>query len=246
MEFLCFLHQTIKINLKTLTMETKKTSRANLENKKVIFLQIGFIIALSIALLAFEWRTPDKNVTNISTLMGEDVELLLPVNTVQPKPLPPPPAPKPVININIVDNREQVPDDHIVINNEIRPEDPNPVYPVMQDEPDNAGDDIPFIVVEQQPEFPGGLEALYKFLRDHIVYPEPAKEIGIMGTVYVSFVVERDGSISHIKILRSPHPLLSEEASRVLSIMPSWNPGKQRERAVRVSVSIPIKFSLQK
>jgi protein TonB len=99
--------------------------------------------------------------------------------------------------------------------------------------------------VEKNPEFPGGLPALYEYLRNNIVYPKIAREVNIQGTVYLSFVVEKDGSLSNIQIIRSPDQLLSDEAFRVVSAMPDWSPGLQRSKPVRVSFSLPIRFTLQ-
>jgi len=101
-----------------------------------------------------------------------------------------------------------------------------------------------FIVVEEQPEFIGGEEARLKFLMDNLKYPREAKEANLYGKVIVSFVVEVDGSLSNIKILRSVHPLLDAEAIRVVKLMPNWKAGKQRGKAVRVQYHLPITFIL--
>ena len=102
-----------------------------------------------------------------------------------------------------------------------------------------------FTVVEEQPLFPGGDEARIEFLMRNIKYPESAKDIGIQGKVYLSFVVETDGSISQIIVLRGIGGGCDEEAIRVVSMMPKWEPGKQRGKPVRVQFNLPIKFTLQ-
>ena len=101
-----------------------------------------------------------------------------------------------------------------------------------------------FVVVEEEPEFPGGMEALYRYLASNIKYPELAKKEKIQGTVYVSFVVEKDGSVTNIKVLRDIGGGCSEEAVRVVRQMPKWKPGRQRGQRVRVQYNLPIKFSL--
>ena len=103
-----------------------------------------------------------------------------------------------------------------------------------------------FTVVEDMPEYPGGNKALYAFMGQNIKYPQDAKDKGIQGTVYVSFVVEKDGSVSHVKILRGVSKSLDSEAMRVVKTMPNWKPGKQRGKAVRVQYNLPIKFTLDK
>ncbi len=224
-------------------MEKKKTIRANLENKKGIFLQIGFILALSAALLAFEWRTADVDInlpSHRETYFPDDP---LPPTTVQPKPLPPPP--KTNIIINIIDDNDPDPPDDYIIDQTIDINDPVEYTFQLSEEPDAPEVETPFLIVEEMPEFPGGEKAMYRYLSTHTDYPDKAKEVGIDGIVYVSFIVEKDGSLTDIKVLRSPNQLLSDEAVRVISEMPRWKPGKQRTKPVRVSYNIPIKFSLQ-
>jgi protein TonB len=102
-----------------------------------------------------------------------------------------------------------------------------------------------FDVVEQMPSFPGGDAALMKFLSDHIKYPVVAEENGIQGRVIATFVVERDGSITDVKVIKSVDPSLDKEAIRVLKSMPKWIPGKQNGSAVRVKYTVPVTFRLQ-
>jgi TonB family protein len=105
-------------------------------------------------------------------------------------------------------------------------------------------DDVIFTVVETAPEFKGGTTALISFLQEKLVYPETAKEAKTAGTVYVSFVVDTDGSITDTKILRGVSQELDEEALRVVNLMPNWNPGTQRGQAVKVQFNMPIRFVL--
>ena len=95
------------------------------------------------------------------------------------------------------------------------------------------------------PSFPGGNEALMKFLQENVKYPVVAQENGVQGRVVVSFVVERDGSITDVKVVRSVDPSLDKEATRVVKSMPHWIPGKQNGAAVRVKYNVPVSFRLQ-
>jgi len=103
----------------------------------------------------------------------------------------------------------------------------------------------PFRIVETSPEFPGGIEAMHRFLRENIRFPREARDRGAQGTVFVSFVVERDGRISNIRVVRGVDQCLDEEAFRAVSIMPNWTPGKQGGgEPVRVQFNMPIRFTL--
>lgn len=103
-----------------------------------------------------------------------------------------------------------------------------------------------FTLVEQMPEYPGGQEALIKFISQNLKYPESAKEAGISGTVYVSFIVSEKGNIESVKAISSVHELLDKEAIRVVKEMPSWKPGIQKGKPVKVQFTLPLKFTLLK
>lgn len=105
-------------------------------------------------------------------------------------------------------------------------------------------DDGVFVLVETMPEFPGGENAMYKYLVDNLKYPEQAKKEKITGKVYISFVVERDGSISNAEVLRGIGGGCDEEALRVVRNMPKWKPGTQRNKPVRVQYTLPLNFKL--
>ena len=105
-------------------------------------------------------------------------------------------------------------------------------------------EDKVFVVVEDEPEFPGGMEALYKFLQDNVQYPRLVLENGIEGRVYVTFVVETDGSITNPRLLRDIGGGCGQEALRVVKMMPKWKPGKQQGKVVRVQFNLPVNFVL--
>ena len=104
--------------------------------------------------------------------------------------------------------------------------------------------DMVFDVVEVMPQYPGGQIAMLKYLMENIKYPEQAMKKGIQGRVAVSFIVEKDGSISNVKPVLSVHPLLDKEAVRVVESMPKWSPGKQNGKPVRVRFNVPVMFKL--
>ena len=103
----------------------------------------------------------------------------------------------------------------------------------------------PFDVVEDMPAFPGGMEAMIQFISSNIQYPADAQKQKVDGRVLVNFVVEKDGSITEVKVVKPTFPSLDAEAIRVVKAMPKWKPGYQRGQAVRVQFTMPINFSLK-
>jgi len=228
-------------------MELKKSEKADLESRKGIFFQIGLIFAMAVILVAFEWKTYDA--LDISTMGDQralnEVEELATI-TQQNTPPPPPPPPAPSMVLNIVENTAEI-DDDISIDAEADENTQVEEYkaPVMkQAEEEVVEEQEIFMVVENAPAFPGGDVARMKFLQDNIKYPQMARESGIQGTVYVTFVVERNGNVTDVKILRGIGGGCDEEAVRVVQNMPKWEPGKQRGKPVRVQFNMPIKFTL--
>uniref|UniRef100_A0AB33JNL4 Energy transducer TonB n=5 Tax=unclassified Prevotella TaxID=2638335 RepID=A0AB33JNL4_9BACT len=116
---------------------------------------------------------------------------------------------------------------------------------IAQPEPPKQEEEKVFEVVEQMPMFPGGPTALLQYLSSNVKYPVVAQENGVQGRVVVSFVVERDGSITDVRVVRSVDPSLDKEAQRVVRSMPRWTPGKQNGSAVRVKYNVPVSFKLQ-
>ncbi|MFO8129574.1 MAG: energy transducer TonB [Bacteroidales bacterium] len=225
-------------------METKKTKKADLESKKFIFRQIGLIVALAIVLLAFEWKSYEKSVEGFGERVVQDVEEDMAEITVQEQKPPPPPPPQKVTVLNVVEDDIEVEED-IIIDIEADEETEVEEYVPVEVEEEVVEEAPIFMVVESMPEFPGGTENLYKYLGENIKYPQMAKESGIQGIVYVTFVVEKDGSVTDVRVLRGIGGGCDEEAIRVVESMPKWNPGKQRGKSVRVQYNLPVKFILQ-
>ncbi|MEA3478033.1 MAG: energy transducer TonB [Bacteroidota bacterium] len=225
-------------------MDTKKTPKADLENKKVIFTQIGLIIALAAVLLAFEWKSYEKTVEGFGDRLAVDIEEdIIPITEQKVKP-PPPPPPKKVVQINIVEDDVEVEQDLEIDIEADESTEIEEYIPIEVEEEEYEEEQI-FMVVESMPVPPGGLAALYKYLGENIKYPVMAKESGIQGTVYVTFVVERNGSVSDVRVLRGIGGGCDEEAVRVVKNMPKWKAGKQRGKPVRVQYNLPVKFILQ-
>lgn len=225
-------------------MESKKSPKADLESKKIIFTQLGLILALAIILLAFEWKSYDKTVEGFGERIVEDIpEEIIPITEQKVKP-PPPPPPKKVVQINIVDDEVEVEDD-LLIDVEANDETEIEEYIPIEVEEEVVEEAPIFTVVESMPEFKGGMQKLYEYLGNNIKYPVMAKESGIQGKVYVTFVVERDGSITDVRVLRGIGGGCDEEAVRVVQSMPNWTPGMQRGKPVRVQYNLPVRFTLQ-
>ncbi len=224
-------------------MESRKTSKADLESKKALFFEIGLVIALALVFVSFNYKSYEKRtVTLVQRKADNTTEEIVPITEQKVKP-PPPPPPKTVTQIKIVSNNVKVNTD-VDIDVEA-----NMNTKVAEYVPPEEEDVIPeqhiFMVVEQMPAFPGGQGALMKYLAEHIKYPELAKESGIQGRVFINFVVEPDGSIDQVKVLRGIGGGCDEEAVRVVKSMPNWIPGKQRGKPVRVSFNLPVKFALE-
>jgi len=228
-------------------MEQKKSQKADLENKKLIFTEIGLVIALAVSLFAFEWKSYEKTVQDLGVRQAENIaEEIIPI-TEQKLKTPPPPPPKQVVKINVVEDDVEVEDDiNIDVEADQNTEVEEYVAPVKMDQEEESEEEkVIFMVVESMPAFPGGEAALYKYLAENIKYPQMAKESGIQGRVFVTFVVERDGSVTDVRVLRGIGGGCDEEAIRVVKGMPKWSPGKQRGKAVRVQYNLPVKFTLQ-
>jgi periplasmic protein TonB len=225
-------------------MDSKKTPKADLESKRPLFIQIGLIVVLSVVLIAFEWKTFDRVLVDLGEREVIDIPEEMVEITRQDQP-PPPPAPPPqTTQFKIVEDDVDI-DDEFIIDVDIDQTTEIAAYipPVFEEEAIEETEI--FIVVENPPSFPGGEEARIRFLSENIRYPQMARESGIQGTVFVTFVVERDGSVTDVRVLRGIGGGCDEEAVRVIRAMPRWNAGQQRGRPVRVQFNMPIRFTLQ-
>jgi protein TonB len=230
-------------------MEVKKSPKANLERKKILFTEIGLVIALLLILIAFEWKTYYKAVDLVTR--GNQVvteEEMVPIT--QPD-LPPPlkvPVVKPVVVSNviqIVNDNVKVENPIIVATNEDSKVQVREYTASEEEEEEEVEEDIPFAIVEEKPKFMGGDEQEFtRWVFQNLSYPDLAKENRIQGRVMVSFRVTADGHVTDVKVLRGVDPSLDKEAVRVISMSPRWTPGKQRNKAVPVRYLFPVTFKL--
>ena len=226
-------------------MELKKSKEASLENKKLTYLLFGFVFVLSACFVALECTEKQVKVYDAPDeefVFEEELDIQ---QTSQETPPPPPPAPVQEIEVlNVVEDEVQT--ERI----EITTEDNNEVVeikaPVEQVVEEEETEEEIFMVVETMPEFPGGQAELFKYLSENVKYPVIAQENGIQGRVICQFVVNKDGSIVDVEVVRSGGDAsLDKEAVRVIKSMPKWKPGKQRGKAVRVKYTVPVNFKLQ-
>jgi protein TonB len=242
-----FTGQNRKIKT-TIDMEIKKTEKANLENKKLLFTEIGLIVSLLIVFIAFEWTQEEVKVSNLEdTTQVITEEEIIPIT--QETPPPPPSAPKiPILSdqIDIVDDEIEL-DDDMFMNLEDDASIGVEIMDYVEVEEEVVEEEaIPFQLVEEKPSFQGGdANQFSKWVNSRLVYPEIAKENGVQGRVTLQFTVEKDGSVTKVKVLRGVDPSLDKEAVRVVSMSPKWKPGKQRDRAVPVTYTFPVIFQLR-
>lgn len=229
-------------------MEAKKTQKADLENRRGLFLEIGLVVILAAVLVAFNVRKYDKEVKDVSTRTAAteiDAEIL---NT-PPEETPPPPPEEPEVvatDLTVVENDAELTNEVGLINADDNANKAQEEFTRVEvEEEEEVAEEEIFLVVEEDAEFPGGLEALSKYLSENIKYPQLAKENNIEGRVFVSFVVEKDGRVGNIKILRDIGGGCGAEAVRVVKSMPRWKPGKQRGKPVRSQFNLPVNFSLK-
>ena len=230
-------------------MEIKKSPKADLERGKTLSVLMGFVVGLAVLFAGFEWSTRDVMVVQESDgvadiIAEEEVEITRPENT--PPPPPPPPAPVVTEVLNVVEDDVELEQQDILSSEDNQQEAQTAVYtpPAVEEEEEESAQQI-FTVVEEMPDFPGGQGELLKFIAKSIKYPVIAQENGIQGRVIVTFVVERDGSITDVRVAKSVDPSLDKEAVRVAKSMPHWNPGMQNGGPVRVKFTLPVTFRLQ-
>ncbi|MGE0091809.1 MAG: energy transducer TonB [Bacteroidia bacterium] len=230
-------------------MEVKKTPKADLENKKLLFREIGLVVTLLVVLASFEYKTYEKNVSTLADNNAVIIEEeMIPITNETPP--PPPEMPKiPVVSDDII-----IVDDDVEITTEliINTEDDKNLgveireYVQGREEEVIEEEEIPFVMVEEKPKFMGGDENTFtKWVAERLVYPEIAKENSVQGRVILQFRVNTDGSVSDVTVVRGVDPSLDKEAVRVVSSSPKWTPGRQRNKAVRVVYTFPVIFQLR-
>ena len=226
-------------------MEIKKSPKADLQNRKGLFLEIGLIISLLIVIAAFAYAPKEYRIEQVDLNYGPIEEEITEITRNEQKP---PEAPK-KIEIKVFNDILDIVTNDTKITTEISfdefEEGMEIETTVVEVEEEEIEDDQPYIKVEKMPTFMGGdLNTFRKWVQERIKYPQIAQENGITGRVVLSFVVEKDGSLTNIQVLQSPDRSLGEEASRVLATSPKWEPGQQSSQKVRVKYTLPVMFQI--
>lgn len=220
-------------------METKKKSTADIRQYRGVFFHIGLIIAICATLVAFEWKTYGDSNTIGKTVVTEVNTYVPPITILDP----PPPPPKPVKLIEVKQEEESLIEELPEIDSELKESAKILEYPIEEPPIETAEVDS-FRIVEQMPSFNGGLKAFYEFISKKIRYPSRARKLGIQGKVFVNFIIDKNGEVVNVKVLRGIGGGCDEEAIRVINKSPKWNPGKQRGKPVNVTMTLPISFKL--
>ena len=227
-------------------MELKKHDKVNLERKRPVFLQIGFIVAIGISLAAFEWEVPDDTTHVYQNVIPVEVlqeQLPITRQKVLKAPLPKPFVTEELVLMDDPEEEEEEEEDAYVFDSEATDDH----YILMFDEPEPEHEEpLLFVIVEKMPEFDGGLRALKRHLARKTRYPNLARENNIQGKVFVRFLITDSGTVAKAKVARSVHPLLDKEALRVVNNLPIWTPGEQNGKLVNVWHTLPITFLLQR
>ncbi len=229
-------------------MEVKKTPKADLNNKKLLFVEVGLVLALLVTIFAFEHKTTEKKEAALSAddtaLIEEEI-----IPIIQDTPPPPPETPK----IPALSDQLDIVDDNITVDDNIlNLEDDANLGVEIMDYVENVQEEvveeeaIPFALVEEKPKFQGGdAKTFSTWVSQHLEYPEIAKENGVSGRVMIEFTVMPDGKVANVKLLRGVDPSIDKEAIRVVQSSPKWTPGRQRDRAVKVTYQFPVIFTLR-
>ena len=228
-------------------MQIKKSEKASLEKDKLVYALMGLVFVLSLCYVALEWTQKEISETavakNDDVLFEEELDEIQQTQQDTPPPPPPPPAQE-FEELNVVE--DDVETESIEINSEDDQATEIEIAPPPEVVEEPEEDEVIFVVVETMPEFPGGAQAMYKYLSENVKYPVIAQENGIQGRVICQFTVNKDGSLVDIEVVRSGgDPSLDKEAIRVIKSMPKWKAGQQRGKPVRVKYTIPVNFKLQ-
>jgi protein TonB len=223
-------------------MELKKNPKLDYRKKSALFFNIGLVLSLLMVISAFEWKFVEHvSIVDFSENIIEDDIINIPITDHKP---PPKPQLKQITLIEIEDDKDIDVED---IQYSFDAGEIDKIEEVVLDlgEPKEELVDVIHDIVESMPSFEGGIAEFYKFVGKNLKYPAQARRMGIEGKVFVHFVIDKDGSLSDIKVVRGIGAGCDEEVVRIVQKSPKWNPGKQRGRSVRVRMMLPITFKLQ-
>ncbi|MAZ31141.1 MAG: energy transducer TonB [Flavobacteriales bacterium] len=232
-------------------MKIKKSPKANLEIKRGLFVQIGLVFALSVSLLAFEWKSFENSASDLGTMeLSLDDEEMIPITQREIKPPPPPPPPPEIIQI-VEDDVE------IEIELEIEETDSDEDEIIEIEEEEEDDEVFNFAVVEDKPIFPGCEDVpkderymcfqrgINKHIKNNFKYPAIAKEMGVSEKIYIQFVIDKAGRITKSTVVRGEDKHLKNEALRLVNSIPQMKAAKQRGKSVPCSFTVPVNFRLQ-
>ena len=226
-------------------MEIKKNPKVDVQNKRVLLLEIGLALSLLVVIGAFLYTPREYQIEQIEQVAAVVEEEITEITRQDQKPPEPPKRTEITVItdiLNIVTNDEKI---ETSVDFAEFAEDVEIIQQVAVEE-EVIEEDQPFVKVEQMPSFQGGdLLTFRNWVMQKVKYPQIAQENNITGRVLLMFVIERDGSLTNIQVLQTPDSSLSDEAIRVLKSSPKWTPGKQRNQAVRVKYTLPIDFRIQ-
>lgn len=235
-------------------METKKSVKASLENKRILFLEVGLVLALALVWAGFSWETREaqeakmKNEAKMEDEFEQDEVML----EEEKKPDIPPPPEEEQQEEEFSDEIEEIEDDEEESVRVIEEDADVEIKRVERqenievEEEEEEVETVEFFRVEVKPTFQGGdPNAFSKWVAQHLQYPEIAKENGIKGRVILQFTIGADGKLTDIKVVRGVDKALDDEAVRVVKSSPKWTPGRQRDRAVKVTYTFPVIFDLR-
>ena len=231
-------------------MEPKKNPKADLESKRGVYFSLGLVIVLTIVLVAFEWKTYERDANSLGQLKVDDIEEEIIPITQQNTPPPPPPPPPPQEILEIVEDDKEIENEAEIQDSEAD------MQTEIFEQPEEVIEEAEiFTVVEDMPVFPGcegkgdqcTQNEIFKFIQSNAKFPAMAKDAGISGTVYVNFVIDDKGKVTDIKVLRgvAGGASLDKAAMEAVSKLPKFRPGKQRGKAVKVQYNMPVKFQLR-
>ncbi len=223
-------------------MIEKKSEKADLTRKAGFYMSIGLVVSLILVITAFEWRFYDDGALADLGQVTDDFEEMLDIPQTEQPPPPPPVIQQPEI-IEVPDEEEI--EEEIEVNLDVEITEDDAIEEIVFEEPveEEVADQI-FTIVEKQPVYPGGMTAFYQFVQKKLKYPSQARRMGIEGKVFVEFVVDKKGNITDVRAVKGIGAGCDQEAVRVIKNSPKWQAGKQRGKAVKVRMILPITFKL--
>lgn len=230
-------------------MEIKKSEKANLENKVVLFREIGFVVVLLVILIVFEIGVSESSNANLlNGEISEDETEMVEVTREeqQPEPeQPKPEMPEPPQSENI-EETEDPNDDQSELMKENNDDQNAEVQENFDFGEEEEVKETVHVRVEKMPGFPGGMGSLIKFIGEHLEYPQEAADLGLEGTVVVKFVVNKNGKAVNPEIIKGVNPMLDKAALDVVAKLPAFEPGEQAGEKVPVYFNLPVQFKLGK